>query len=227
MAANPKVLSLVLGITLRAITGWVRKKARGLGETGPLNAGAVTLIQRFGGSVNLNLHFHMLVLDGVYVGQETPSFTQLPPPNDEEVLKLIKTLATRILRCLTRRGYFEASPDSGDLESDSFAEAESVLASCMAASIKYRIALGERAGQRVRRLGTMEECFYEEAKLEGSRCASLRGFSLHANTACEAWERDKLERLCRYVARPAIAMGRLSKRPYQDGTQYLLFSRPP
>jgi hypothetical protein len=119
--------------------------------------------------------------------------------------------------------------------SNSFAETESLLASCMAASIKYRIALGERAGQRVRRLGTMAECFYEEARLTGSRCAALGGFSLHANTACEAGERDKLERLCRYVARPALAMDRLSQRPdgllvyklkkaYRDGTEYLLFS---
>ena len=28
--------------------------------------GAVTLIQRFGGAPNLNIHCHMLILDGVY-----------------------------------------------------------------------------------------------------------------------------------------------------------------
>jgi hypothetical protein len=28
--------------------------------------GAVTLIQRFGSALNLNFHFHMLFLDGVY-----------------------------------------------------------------------------------------------------------------------------------------------------------------
>jgi hypothetical protein len=31
------------------------------------HTGAVTLIQRFGSALNLNLHFHMLFLDGVYV----------------------------------------------------------------------------------------------------------------------------------------------------------------
>ena len=35
-----------------------RKRAR---------TGAVTLIQRFGSALNLNVHFHMLFLDGVYV----------------------------------------------------------------------------------------------------------------------------------------------------------------
>ena len=29
-------------------------------------SGAVTLIQRFGSALNLNLHFHMLYLDGAY-----------------------------------------------------------------------------------------------------------------------------------------------------------------
>ncbi len=33
--------------------------------------GAVTLIQRFGSALNLNVHFHMLFLDGVYVEQST------------------------------------------------------------------------------------------------------------------------------------------------------------
>jgi len=38
--------------------GYSRKTAR---------TGAVTLIQRFGSALNLNIHFHMLFLGGVYV----------------------------------------------------------------------------------------------------------------------------------------------------------------
>lgn len=74
-----------------------------------------------------------------------------------------------------------------------------------------------------------------QAQLTGSRCAALGGFSLHAGTACGPNDRERLEQLCRYVTRPAIAMDRLAqqpdglliyklKRPYQDGTEYLLFS---
>jgi len=32
--------------------------------------GAVTLIQRFGSALNLNIHFHMIFLDGVFVDAE-------------------------------------------------------------------------------------------------------------------------------------------------------------
>ena len=58
------------------------------------------------------------------------------------------------------------------------------------------------------------------------------GFSLNAAVACRANERRKLERLCRYVARPAIALQRLSrdgdglvvyelKHPFRDGTTHV------
>jgi hypothetical protein len=67
------------------------------------------------------------------------------------------------------------------------------------------------------------------------RCAFLEGFSLHANTHLHANDRQGLERLCRYGARGALALERLSraedgriayrmKRPLPDGTTHLLFT---
>jgi hypothetical protein len=55
------------------------------------------------------------------------------------------------------------------------------------------------------------------------------GFSLNCAQACEAHERAKLERVCRYMASPPIAEQRLSvdgdglvvlelKRAFRDGT---------
>ena len=55
----------VLGIVYRVIATHLIKKA-GF-TTKAAHTGAVTLIQRFGSSLNLNVHFHMLFLDGVYV----------------------------------------------------------------------------------------------------------------------------------------------------------------
>ena len=59
------------------------------------------------------------------------------------------------------------------------------------------------------------------------------GFSLHCGVAAGAHQRAKLERLCRYIARPAIANERLSltrqgnvryqlKTPYRDGTTHVI-----
>jgi hypothetical protein len=61
------------------------------------------------------------------------------------------------------------------------------------------------------------------------------GFSLHAGVACKSNQRKKLERLCRYVARPAISEQRLSlasngnvvvalKTPYDDGTSHVVLN---
>ena len=59
--AQPQVMGKVLGIVYRAIETHIIKQA---GETrNTARTGAVTLIQRFGSALNLNIHFHMLFLD--------------------------------------------------------------------------------------------------------------------------------------------------------------------
>ncbi len=66
------------------------------------------------------------------------------------------------------------------------------------------------------------------------RVARMSGFSLHAGVAARADQRKKVERLCRYIARPALAEPRLSltergdirytlKTPYRDGTTHVVF----
>ena len=59
------------------------------------------------------------------------------------------------------------------------------------------------------------------------------GFSLHAGVWAGANDRAKLERLCRYIARPAVSNERIAltecghvrytlKTPYRDGTTHVL-----
>jgi len=54
----------VLGIVYRILATHITKKAGDNKQTA--KTGAVTQIQRFGSALNLNIHFHMLFLDGVY-----------------------------------------------------------------------------------------------------------------------------------------------------------------
>jgi len=63
-ASYPEIMSKVLSIVYRAIATHLIKKAGFTNKTA--RTGAVTLIQRFGSALNLNVHFHMLFLDGVY-----------------------------------------------------------------------------------------------------------------------------------------------------------------
>ena len=59
-ASNPQVMTRVLAIVYRTIALHLTHKAGSMAQTG-----AVTLIQRFGSALNLNIHLHMLYLDGV------------------------------------------------------------------------------------------------------------------------------------------------------------------
>jgi len=106
---------------------------------------------------------------------------------------------------------------------------EPTLARTLAASVQQRIAFGERAGQKVRRMGAGFGSEGEAPKLTGPRCASVHGFSVHANTAIPAHRRDEVERLIRYTARGAVSLERLAEdangdllypftHPWADGT---------
>ena len=98
-------------------------------------------------------------------------------------------------------------------------------------SVSYRIAVRPQQGRKVFTLQTLP------AVVEDDRYAQVAkeaGFSLHAGVAAPASERDKLERLCRYISRPAVSEKRLSltsagniryqlKTAYSDGTTHVIF----
>jgi hypothetical protein len=69
----------------------------------------------------------------------------------------------------------------------------------------------------------------------GKRCAEVAGFNVHANVRVRANDRDGLEHLCRYLARPPIANDRLRELPdgrlalrfkqaWRDDTTHILFT---
>jgi hypothetical protein len=68
----------------------------------------------------------------------------------------------------------------------------------------------------------------------GQLCVSVSGVNLHAGVAVPAHDRRRMERLCRYVARPPLATERLReltdgrllyelKSRWRDGTTHLVF----
>jgi Putative transposase/Transposase zinc-binding domain len=227
LARSPKLQSKVLEISLRAINALIQKKVRRPGLK--IKGGAVTILQRFGGSLNLNLHMHILALEGgYYETPEGPKFWWIEAPSDEEIKDLVKTLAYRVIRYLKKQGHF-----ADDQESVVEADSDDILPELQAASVKNKVALGERKGQGIRRIGSLGDMGVPE--LTGHLCANIQGFSLHAGVYCPPDDRKKLEHVCRYIARPAVAEKRLSllsnqnvmlklKKPYSDGTTHLVFS---
>ena len=68
-----------------------------------LGSGAVRLVQRFGSALNLNLHFHMLYLNGVY--DNKGYFWPVRPPTPEDLDRITYAIAKRIARYLERARY--------------------------------------------------------------------------------------------------------------------------
>ena len=219
----------VVAVYIRAVLGWLRRRAH-LDDVADGRGGAVAVLQRFGGALNLNVHIHALVLDGVFakdragalVFHPTPSLTTL------DVAEVLATVEPGIARLLNRRGIGE-DDDSG---ADAWTAEAPVLAGLAAASVQGRVALGRRRGARVRRLGTPPD---ESGPRALGRChARSNGFDLHAGLVVPTGQRERLERVCRYALRPPVARERLSvtnagqvrlqlRQPWADGTTHLVF----
>ena len=85
---------------VRAIGAWQRGVARKRGLPTP-RTGAVTFVQRFGGLVNINVHLHLVVPDGVFVDDaQGLRFELLPLPTNADVLAILDRLLRRIARRL-------------------------------------------------------------------------------------------------------------------------------
>ena len=235
MAPSKALTATVHTIIRRTIGQYYVHKAVQHGATrATVQPGSVTFVQRFGGSINLNLHVHVLFLEGVFVDRTAqglrPRFLHQTPPTDADIATVLQNISRRVIRALRRLGYLEAcTEDVVPTGYDPVRAAEPELARTMAASVQQRIAFGERAGQQVRRIGSGFGYNGENPILTGTRCASVNGFSLHANTHIPAPRRDQLERLLRYTARGAVSLERLEQdangdllytftRPWSDGT---------
>lgn len=61
-------------------------------------------MQRFGSSLNLNVHFHALVADGVFATEPDGSllFHPLPAPSDEDIARLARAVCRKVTRYLKR-----------------------------------------------------------------------------------------------------------------------------
>ena len=182
LSRRPDLVSAALRVCLRALFAWQRRRARARGVERP-TAGAITFVQRFGSALQLNVHFHVLVPDGVF--DDDGHFVADEPPNDDDVLRLLLRCGRRLLTLLRR---FFVGDDHRVREVDGlFAALDK--ASAQAPPTLFPLLPTRRA----------------------PLSAFLEGFSLHAATRVMASDRRGLSRLCAYGARGAVALSRLRR----------------
>jgi hypothetical protein len=206
----------------RHLRGWARDsglpRARG---------GGVAVIQRFGGSANLNVHVHALVLDGVFVRTSAGrlAFHMAPALSTIDVREILATIVAGVQRLMAREGLDDEGADPA-------AEVAGFLAGWAAASVQQLVP--DAGGMR--RPGRVGRAAAPTTAAPSVAChAQWDGHDLHAGVRVPAGHRDRLERVCRYALRPALAEERLSRtpegdvavqlrRPWADGTTALVFT---
>jgi hypothetical protein len=235
MAASHELTAKIYTIIRTTIGQYYINQAvtRGL-ERASVHPGSVTFIQRFGSALNVNLHFHGVFMEGVYLGRtdagRTPRLLPGEPPTDGDITTILQKISRRVIRKLRRLGYLETGVEAPVATGyDPLRDTALELARTLAASVQQRIAFGDRAGRHVQRIDSGFGHEGEAPRLMGPRCASVHGFSLHAQTQIPAHRRDQLERLIRSTARGAVSLERLAQdangelvytftHPWSDGT---------
>lgn len=106
LAYDQDACTIALRAFIRTVFTDLRRRAKR--RHGVINGkpGGITFIQRFASSLALNVHFHSLILDGVYEVRDDGAarFVPLPPPTDEQVAALTKKVGRSVRRALARAG---------------------------------------------------------------------------------------------------------------------------
>jgi hypothetical protein len=180
--------------------------------------------------LNLNVHFHILFLGSVYIDgftKEKQVFKRVKAPTPKELNTLVHKISQRVARFLTKQGLLVEDIENSYLNFDELAPEP--IQDLLGHSITYRIAIGSHRGRKVFTLQILPPQIEDD---NTNQAGSLAGFSLHAGVATRAKEREKLERICRYIARPAVSEKRLTltsndnvkyqlKTPYRNGTTHV------
>jgi hypothetical protein len=173
------------------------RRTLGLKSTRQAQVGGMAAVQRFGSALNLNVHYHALVLDGVYVLDAfgNPTFCELQPPSLDDLNHLAARIAKAVLKLLGRKRIWFEDPDEDE---DPVAQTSSSLASMARASISGSLVFGSAGAKPVR---LRDGRPWVPPQLE--RAGKHLGFVLDAEVRVSAHNRLHRERLCRYLLNEA------------------------
>jgi hypothetical protein len=194
LARDAKLLTKALGIFLREVSADLRRRTGGE----PGDVGAVTGIQRFGGSLNLNVHFHAVVLDGVY---REGKFRPAPRPKQADLDAMVVRVRRKIESLLRREGVSSRDEEEAALEPLELFQAASIRRRVATSADARAVAVvgGEPGGPARTRKRALE--------------AGEQGYSIHGAVRMKAADRKGREILLRYVLRPSFAEERMTRLP--------------
>jgi hypothetical protein len=214
VAFRADVLTAVARIFFETVSADYRRRS----GVGAARAGAVTCVQRFGGSLNLNPHLHVIWLDGVFTFDEgTTRFHPAEPPSRESLESIVRHVARRVVRWLGRKGLLD---DRVREERSAVPETATSLDAC--AQVALAPGGFGSAGSQPPTPDDHDEARWSHRQQRFT--AEHERFNLHAGVHIPAAHDDGRERLCRYALRPCFALERLSTLP--DGRVAYQVSAP-
>ena len=198
-AVKAPVLTALGRLLVDAIFASHRARARRRGLEGA-ECGAINFVQRFGSSLNLNIHFHVVVVDGVWTRSPGGGvqFHAAGAPTRDDLAAIVEQVRARALSWLRRKGHID---DRSEEEGSQERAEQTALEACAAIAM---------ARGRTQVLGTdREELDDHGSGRPGVDGAVERdGFNLHAGVTIPAGDDEGREKLCRYAARPALSLQR-------------------
>ena len=222
LAKDAKLLGEAERIYIAEMFRHYRKQARKKGGPGEVIPGAVTAVQRMGSSLNLNIHFHTIFLDGVYRPDPKTGeirFQKAPLPTATEMDHMLQRTRERIQKMLEKHGH-HVDPDAPP-QWDASDEEESLFEHIQSASVRGWSSMEGKDRPVVMVGGGNRPKGPQELKVFNS---VYRGWSLNAMVRIRAGDREGVERVCRYILRHPFAEERLEFLP--DGNIRFTFRDP-
>jgi hypothetical protein len=207
LAKRTDALNCVGRVFVREVFRWQRERARDL-DLCDVQSGAIEWPQRFGGSLDLNVHYHLAVPDGVFTRRDPRDrarFHRLPRPGQNDLDDLACRVSLRVERWLRRKRLL--CDGEQRLFNNEMRELEP-LDACLQGSLGIgeltylRDATVPAAGDELAGLSVPSK--------SDRRGGHYRGFDVHAGVVVSGSDREGRERLFRYCARPPLSLERLS-----------------
>ncbi|MBK6809771.1 MAG: transposase [Sandaracinaceae bacterium] len=222
MAHNHELTLAIWRIARVAIDALYRSRAASLGPPGQHDSarpGSVMAIQRFGGALNLNVHFHALYTDGSFYERSDGQlvFLLAAPPTQAELAALVADIKRRVVLLLENLGLGPGEDDDWDAQ-------------------QLLLGMGELYGEGVFHKGAqrLRNGKPQTPSTFARRKAHEDGFDLDAQVTVSAGARASLEQLVRYILRPPLKETRMTihstsveltlKTPWRDGTTQILLT---
>ena len=93
MASNKKLLTSVHRLVASIIEGFY------INQQAPSSrSGSIAFVQRFGAALNLNVHFHLLHLEGYYDTTTRAKFQKGRAPTNQDIQNLVNEISTRLVK---------------------------------------------------------------------------------------------------------------------------------